>query len=172
MPSAFPHAPNQFGVHVPGLDQNAPGFPDAQTYHGFFMVARNRIVGRMQSFQTSHYSRGGNHVMELNAFTAGHPVEYVPTVAQNFKCSFLHGEIWNGEMELALGFPAVFADLTDQTRSFNVEEWLQRGRELYRIWQYAGMWLNEKNREEYSVGGDYQVKVKGEASFVNVLQIF
>jgi hypothetical protein len=130
-----------------------------------------RLVGRMQTFQTTHFSRGGNHVYELNAFTAGHPVDFVPTIVENFMANFVHAEIWNGEIELAMGFPAVFSDLTDQTRPFEIEEWLQRGSELYRIWRYSGCWFKSKNRDEFGVSGEYKINVRGEVAFVNCVEV-
>lgn len=173
MPSTVPFAPNVYGVTTAPLDSSAPDFPAGQTYHGFFMVEprTQALVGRLQSFQTTHYSRGGTHVYELNAFTAGHPVEYIPTIADQFMAHFVHGELWNGEIELALGYPAVFADLTDQTSAFELEEWLQRGKDLYRIWRYSGCWFRSKNREEHTVSGDYQIKIRGDIAFVNVAEV-
>jgi hypothetical protein len=174
MPSPFPFAPNQYGVATAPFDFNAgTPPPDTQTYHGFFLVANNRIVGRLQEFQTTHFARGGNHVFELNQFTAGHPVDYVPTVVENFQANFLHDELWDGEIELALGFPRRFVDLTDQNRPFEMEEWLLRGPELYNVDKYVGCWFKEKNREAFNAqGGDYQIKARGVIAFVNVQEVF
>ncbi len=171
MPSPFPYAPNPAGVQVPPFDFTHPQAPDTQMYHGLYITAAGRTVGRIQEWQTQHYTREGNHIYELNADTSGHPVDYVPGRATNFKAVCSRVEIWNGELEKAFGFIAPFADLTDQNRPFTVEEILMRGPIPYRIWQYLGCWFEEKNRENFTVAGDYQIKVRATIAFVNCIQI-
>lgn len=147
MASPTPYATNAFGVRTKPLDFTADGAPTTKTYHGLAIVVAGKIVGRVESWQPQMYSRGGGHVHELNAFTFGRPVDYVPGVATNFTVQCSRTEVWNQEFEKALGFSAVFADLIDQDRPFSVHEYIYKGTELYRVWVYSGCWFQDRNEE-------------------------
>jgi len=171
MTTAFPYATNPTGVQVAPFELDAPDAPDTQTYHGFFIVANGKTVGRLQEWEAQHYQRTGTHVFELNARTSGHPVDYVPGYMPNFKAQFVHAEVWGAEVERKFGFTITFADLSDQRRPFTLEEWVLRGGSPYKIWQYRGCWFEDKNRQRYTVNGDYMIKTSGTIAFVNVIQV-
>jgi hypothetical protein len=112
------------------------------------------------------YTRAGEHVYELNHLTFGRPVDYVPGINSNYTVSCSRTEVWNEELEIALGYPAVWADLIDQDRPFTVKEFLIRGAAVYRVWQYTGCWFTSKNYEAFQAEGVPKVMLSAELSFV------
>ncbi len=114
------------------------------------MVVNGNVVGRIESWQPQMFNRGGQHIHELSHFTFGRPVDYVPGVATNFTLTASRTEVWQQEFEVALGYPAVWADLIDQDRPFEIQEYLFRGKDLYRVWVYSGCWFTDRNEEAKS----------------------
>lgn len=171
MASQIPFAPNPHSVRVRPIDYSHPQAPRAKTWHGILIVVNGNVVGRIQSWQPQHMQREGNHVYELNAATYGHPVDFVPGRATNFQFTCTRIEVWSQELEIALGYPAVWADLTDQDRPFEVQEVLQQGRVPYRIWGYTGCWFTDRNEDAFAVDGDTMVKTNSTVAFVNRLRL-
>jgi hypothetical protein len=136
------------------------------TYHGLAIVVDNNIVGRIQSWAPQMYSREGEWVYELNHFTFGRPVDYVPGINSNYTINCNRVEVWGQELERALGYPAVWSDLIDQDRPFAVKEFLLRGNNPYRTWEYTGCWFRNKNVQEFQSKETPQVMVTAELAFV------
>lgn len=155
MPNISPYGTNAFGIDVKPLDFSVPDAPTTKTYHGMSIVAAGNIVGRIKSWQASGaYNRESNHVYEVSHVTWGRPVDIVPGKATGYTIALTRVEVWFQELELALGFPAVWNDLCDQDRPFTVYEYLFRGSNLYRVWRYAGCWFEDKNEEAVTSDGD------------------
>lgn len=167
MANPSPFGTNGFGVTSSSLDYTDPNNLQTMSYHGAQIVVNNSIIGRIQSWQPDGaYNRDGEHVYELSRVTIGKPIDYVPGKATGFTVSFTRTEIWNQELELALGFANVFADLTDQTRPFTVQEFLYQGQNVYRVWEYRGCWLKAKNPEAWTADGNYIHRVTGQMAYV------
>lgn len=170
-PSASAGSTNPFGVEVPSLDFNAPDAPTTKTYHGVSIVVNGSIIGRITSWQPSNaYTRGGEHVFELSHRTWGHPVDYVPGKAEGFTLSIARAEVWNAEMERALGLVGAggqFTTLLDQNRPFTINEYLFRGQELYRQWVYRGCWFQDKNPSAYEAEGNGIISVDATIAYVS-----
>lgn len=167
MANPSPFGTNGFGVTSSSLDYTDPNNLQTMSYHGAQIVVNNAIIGRIQSWQPDGaYNRDGEHVYELSRVTIGKPIDYVPGKATGFTVSFTRTEIWNQELELALGFANVFADLTDQTRPFTVQEFLYQGQNVYRVWEYRGCWLKAKNPEAWTADGNYIHRVTGQLAYV------
>ena len=167
MANPSPFGTNGFGVASASLDYTDPNNLQTMSYHGAQVVVNNAIVGRIQSWQPDGaYNRDGEHIYELSRVTIGKPIDYVPGKATGFTVSFTRTEIWNQELELALGFANVFADLTDQTRPFTVQEFLYQGQNIYRVWEYRGCWLKAKNPEAWTADGNYIHRVTGQMAYV------
>jgi len=113
------------------------------------------------------YARDGAHVYELSHLTFGRPVDYVPSVNRNYNISVSRVEVWSQEFEIALGYPAVWADLIDQNRPFALQEYLFRGSTVYRVWLYSGCWFTNRNEDPFDREGDAIFKVSGEVAFVS-----
>lgn len=167
MASPVPYAANPHGVRVRPLDFDAPGAPTIKTYHGISIVVGGRIVGRIASWNPQMYARDGSHVYELSHLTFGRPVDYVPSVNRNYTISVSRVEVWSQEFEIALGYPAVWADLIDQNRPFSMQEYLFRGSTVYRVWLYSGCWFTNRNEDAFDREGDAIFKVNGEVAFVS-----
>lgn len=167
MASPTPYAANPHGVRVRPLDFDAPGAPTIKTYHGISIVVNGRIVGRIQSWNPQMYSRNGSHVYELNHLTFGRPVDYVPSINTNYNISVSRVEVWSQEFEIALGYPAVWADLIDQNRPFSMQEYLFRGSAVYRVWLYSGCWFTGRNEQGFTAEGDAKTIVDGQIAFVS-----
>lgn len=166
--SQSPFNTNAYGVQVQPLDYSVADAPTIQTYHGASIVANGNIIGRISSFQAENpYNRGGTHIYEVSNKTWGLPVDYVPGKSEGFTMAIARAEVWQQEMEIALGFGAVFENLTDQTRPFTITEYLFRGQTVYRIWQYSGCWFNDKNIDAYDASGDGIIKVTAKISYVS-----
>ncbi len=171
MPNPSPFATNAFDVTVQPLEQAAPGAPTTKTYHGASIVVQGNIVGRITSWQPSAYNREGNHVRELSHVTWGRPIDYVPGQSTGYSISFARTEVWNQELELTLGFGALFDDLMDQTRPWVTQEYLFRGTELNLLWQYSGCWFTAKNNNNWEAAGDAIVTVECELNYVSRIRV-
>lgn len=172
MPNPSPFGTNAFGVQSPSLDYNDPGAPTTMSYHGAAIVVQNNLVGRIQSWHPDGaYNRDGEHVYELSKVTMGKPIDLVPGKATGFTVSFARTEVWGQEFERALGYSDVFSDLTDQTRPFVVQEFLYKGSDPYRIYQYSGCWLMSKNQEAWSSDGNYIHKISGQLKYVSRIRV-
>jgi hypothetical protein len=149
------------------LDYTNPDDFQTMSYHGAAIVVNNAIVGRIQSWHPDNaYNRDGEHIYELSRVTIGKPIDYVPGKATGFTVSFTRTEIWNQELEITLGFGAVFSDLTDQNRPFIVQEFLFQGANVYRVFEYRGCWLKAKNPEAWASDGNYVHRVTGQMAYV------
>jgi hypothetical protein len=160
-------APNPHGVRVKTLDFTHPQAPSTKTWHGITIVVAGNVVGRITSWNPSALQRDVAHVYELNVATYGHPVDVVPGKATGFTIAAQRIEVWTKELELALGFPAVFADLTDQNRPFEITEMWFRGNTPYRIWVYTGCWFSERNEDAFTADGDTIVRTNPTIYYVN-----
>lgn len=153
--STSPYATNNFGVNSTPIDYSQAYTPSLMTYHGGSICVNNNIVGRITEFQSAGaYTREGNHVYEVNNNTWGLPVDYVPGRATGFNITMTRNEVWSQELEIALGYPAVFNNLTDQNYPFVANEYLFKGTNVYRAWTYYSCWFMEKNPSAWSASGD------------------
>jgi len=168
MADPTPFALNSFGVKTVPIDYTQPGTPTLQSYHGGTIVVNSKIIGRIDEWNPAGaYNRDGSHVYELNINTFGKPVDYIPGVARNFNVTFTRGEVWDQELEIALGYPAVWQDLTDQNFPFTAQEMLFKGASIYRTWSYFGCWFTEKNLASgWSAEGDAKIKVNSNMAYV------
>jgi len=164
-----PYATNQHNVRVQPLDYTNEQTPSMMVYHGLSIVVNGSVVGRIESYQASNpYNRKVTAVYELSAYTWGQPVDNVPGGSEGeYTMEITRGEVWGQEFELACGFPAVWENLTDQTRPFSLMEFWMRGTDLYRIWMYTGCWFQQKNYGgAFEAAGDGIVKVSGTIAYV------
>jgi hypothetical protein len=167
-PSAF--ATNSYQVTSRSLDYQQTG--DSISYHGTQIVVQGNVVGRIQSWQPDGaYNRDGEHVYELNKNTMGLPIDYVPGKATGFTVSYARVEAWDQEFERALGYGEVFSTLIDQTRPFVVQEFLFKGQNPYRVYQYSGCWLKSKNPEAWTSDGNYIHKISGQLAYVSRIRV-
>lgn len=167
-PSANAGSTNPFGVDVQALDYDAADAPTTKTYHGASIVVNGSIVGRITSFQPNIGDRDGVHVYEVSHRTWGHPVDYVPGRVNGFTISIARVEVWNAELERAVGLSDTqFDTLLDQTRPFQVNEFLFRGTQLYRHWLYRGCWLRSMNSDAVQADGDGIYRVNAELAYVS-----
>jgi hypothetical protein len=172
MPNSAQFAANPFGVNVKPLDFTVADAPTTKTYHGASIVVNGNIVGRIQSWQASGaYTRSGTHVYEVSHVTWGHPVDYVPGRVEGFTIAVTRVEVWNQELEIALGYGAVFDNLMDQDRPFEVLEYLFRGQSLYRVWKYSGCWFQDKNEDAQTADGDGIFRVTATVAYVNRVRV-
>lgn len=168
MANPSPFATNAHGVQTSFLDFADAGAPTSITYHGASIVIRGNIVGRLQSWQPAGaYTREGDHVYELSHLTAGLPVDYVPGRATGFTVSFARNEVWDQELERVLGYSNVFNSLVDQTRPFEIQEFMFKGNTPYRIWEYRGCWLRSKNADQWEATGNFIHKITCELAYVS-----
>jgi len=171
MPNITPYGSNAFGVTTRPLNFNAPGAPTVKTYHGISIVVDGKIIGRVQSWNPQVYARNGTHVYELSNVTFGRAVDYVPSINTAYSISFTRTEVWDQELEIALGYPAVWNDLIDQDRPFTVDEYLYKGQNVYNRWSYVGCWFADKNLNPFEAEGDAKVMVSGTLNFVSRLRV-
>ena len=155
-----------FGRPVRRLEPRAIDAPTTKTYHGLELLVDNFVVGRITNWNPNIGERAGNHVYELNVASFGRPVDYVPAVVTGFNIAMAHVELWNEELEIALGYNAQFDDLTDQTRPFRIRECLWRGQTLYRQWIYLGCWFQNRNEEPIDASGDGIYKVSATVAYI------
>jgi len=172
MPNPSPFGTNNYGVSSQTLDYTDVQAPQTMSYHGAAICVQGNIVGRIQSWNPEGaYNRDGEHVYELSRVTIGKPVDYVPGKITGLTVSFARTEVWGQELELALGFNSVWADLTDQTRPFIVQEFLFKGNDPYRIYQHNGCWMKTKNPEGWTADGNYIFKVSGQLAYVSRIRV-
>jgi hypothetical protein len=170
MPNPSPYATNTYQVQSKSLDFQQTG--DSMSYHGAAIVVAGNLVGRIQSWQPDGaYNRDGELVYELNKNTIGKPIDYVPGKATGFTVSFARIEAWDQELEIALGYSDVFADLTDQNHPFVIQEFLYKGSTAYRVYQYSGCWLKTKNPEAWTSDGNYIHKISGQLAYVSRIKV-
>jgi hypothetical protein len=160
---------NNFGVLGTKLDYSRADSPDTKTYHGIAIVMENSLIGRIQTWEPKMYSRKGEHIYELNSFTFGRPVDYVPGINEGYTVNCTKIEIWNQELEKALGYgdTAIWADLMDQTRPFTVTEYLYQGTNINRTWTYRGCWFTDRNTEGFKAQDTPTVKMNATLAFVS-----
>jgi hypothetical protein len=166
------YASNNHGVgNKPSrINFDAPGSVTSKTYHGISIVVDGNIIGRIQTWAPQMYSREGEWVYELNHLTFGRPVDYVPGINSNYTVNCSRVEVWNEELEKALGYPSVWADLIDQDRPFTVQEFLFRGSQVNKVWTYTGCWFKEKNIEQFQAKETPQVMVTATLAFVSRIE--
>jgi hypothetical protein len=163
-----PYAQNAFNAAVNPIDFTKAGTPTIQMYHGGTILVNENIVGRINSWQPAGaYTREGTHIYEVNSNTWGVPVDYVPGRATGFNITFTRNEVWSQELEIALGYGAVWDNLTDQTYPFTAKEMLYKGATVYRIWSYFGCWFTEKNPSEWSNEGNGVISVSCGMAYVS-----
>ena len=168
MANISPYATNSFGQTVNPIDFTKPGTPTLMLYHGGSIVVGNNIIGRITNWQAAGaYTREGVHIYELNNNTWGLPVDYVPGRATGFNVTFTRNEVWTQELEIALGYGAIWDNLTDQNYPFGAQEFLYKGTVPYRTWSYSGCWFTEKNPNEMTSDGDGVIKVACGMAFVS-----
>lgn len=167
MANPSPYATNSFGVSQRPIDYNAPGAPTMQTYHGGTIVVNNAIIGRIDSWNSAGaYTRNLEHVYELGP-TWGLPVDIVPGISTGFNVTWTRGEVWEQELEIALGYTAgVWNTLNDQDRPFIADEMLFKGATPYRTWRYSGSWFSSKTPSEWSSQGNGRITMSCEMSYV------
>lgn len=165
--SNTPYATNPVGATTKALEADATHAPTIQTYHGGSIVVGGNIIGRITEWQPAGYTRAGSHVYELNQNSWGVPVDYVPGIASDFNISLTRNEVWSEELEITLGFNAVFENLTDQTRPYTAKEFIYRGSTPYRQWDHYGCWLTSKNRSAWSSEGNGIISVSGAMAYVS-----
>lgn len=159
---------NNYGVKVTPLEMQRADAPTVQLYHGASIVANNNVIGRVTSFQAAGaYTREGAHIYEVSNQTWGVPVDYVPGRATGFNVTLARIEVWQQELEIALGFGSVFENLTDQTRPFELQEYIFRGQEVYRTWKYLGCWLTSRTNNAMEAEGDGIIRVDAEINYVS-----
>jgi hypothetical protein len=130
-------------------------------------VVDGKIIGRIQSWQASVYTRNGKHIYELSHLTFGRAIDYVPSINTAYSLTFSRAEVWNQELEITLGYPAVWQDLIDQNRPFSCQEAHMRGATPYRTWLYSGCWFEERNENSFEAEGDATVMVNAGVKFVS-----
>lgn len=165
------YAGNAHRVSVKPLDFDAEGSPTTKTFHGVTIVVNSRVVGRVSSWNPQMYNRPGQWVYELSYHTFGRPVDYVPGRNEGYTATLARTEVWNQEIEVAMGFGAVFNDLCDQDRPWITDEYLFRGssgqNQLYRWWQCTGCWFSNRNEDAFSSEGETMIRVSAEVAFVS-----
>lgn len=171
MPSPTPFGSNPHGVSVRPLDLTAENAPTTKTYHGLAISVNGKLIGRIQNWSPKMYTREGEHVYELSYLTFGRPVDYVPGIATGFEIDAERIEVWDEELELAFGYPAVWADLIDQNRPVNIQEYLFRGPDVYRVWLYTGCWFTDRNESQFEAEGAPSVMASASLSFVSRVQV-
>jgi len=163
-------ARNDFGVTVPAVS-----LPLTKTYHGLTIIGENGlIVGRIQSYTPTFAQRTITQIYELNGLTWGRPIDNVPGVEAGRSLSCSRVEVWNEEMEVAIGPQAdvlrnggaEWPDLAEQTRPFVLQEVLFKGNTRYRTWEYLGCWFESKSVGEYGANADPSIKSTAQAKYV------
>jgi len=155
---------------VTPLDYSTPDLAlTTKVYHGVsIVVGSGDIVGRIQSWQPDAYTREGVHLYELADKSWGRPVEYVPGKATGFTISVTRAEVWDAEMEKAVGFAKLFNDLIDQNRPFKIKEfWIKGNTGTTQIWEYSGCWFQNKNIDAITSDGDGISRVTATLAYVS-----
>ena len=167
MPSAQPYGGNVHGVRAVPLDLDATGAPTVKTYHGVTIAVDGKIIGRITSWNPNPYTREGMHVFEVSNLTWGKPVDYVPGKGGDWTISCGRTEVWNQELEIALGYGGVWSDLTEQDRPFTAQEYWYRGTTIYRVWSYSGCWFQDRSEDGVENEGDAIVRTNPTIAFVS-----
>jgi hypothetical protein len=163
-------AQNDYGVTVPGM-----ALATTKTYHGLTIISETgQIVGRVQSYTPVFAKRAGSHVYELNAYTFGRPIDYVPGIESGRSLSCTRIETWEEEAEIAFGSSQDIArlgrtewsDLCDQTAPFIFQEAFFRANTRYRAWEYLGCWFTSKSFNSFSADGDAKVVASLEMAYI------
>jgi|SaaInl7_150m_RNA_FD_contig_21_487370_length_850_multi_13_in_0_out_0_2 hypothetical protein len=158
---------NPLGINVRPLDFGHAHAPTTMVQHGATISVNAQIVGRVTNWQVQAYSRDGVHIYEINSDTFGRPVDYVASRATGYTITMTRNELWGNELEIAFGFPAVFADLMDQDRPFSADEWIFRGNDIYRQWRYHGCWFQDRNEDGVQAEGDAIYRVNATIAYVS-----
>ena len=167
MPGIPANSNNPYNVQLSKrYDPNVLGQGSSMSYNGLSIVYNNKIVGRIKSWNPSSYSREGTYIYELNMFTWGRPVDYIPGKMGEPSISFSRTEVWHEEIERVLGFGGVWVDLMDQNIPFTIFEYLFKGNIPYRVWKYHGCWFKSKEYGEYSGDGNAVVEISGEIAYI------
>lgn len=111
-------------------------------------------IGRLQTFQPDGLTRSITPKYELGNGSWGRPVDNVPGRSEGYTINATRVELWNNELEIALGYGDVFSDLMDMRWSVDLYEMLYKGTSLYRCWRYVGCWMSSLAGVEYSADGD------------------
>jgi len=160
---------NIYSVQPSPLDYSDPKMPATRTkvYHGFGVVVGSKFIGSIQSWQPASYDRTLTPVRELSPATFGRHVDLVPGVGGDPTISMTRIEIWEDELEKALGLSTQeWIDLVSQDKPFKVMEVWYKGKALYRMWEYVGCWFSQKNPDGYSADGDGIVKITATIGYV------
>ena len=107
MPSLSPFALNDTGQTTQLFDYSkfpGGGANASKVYHGISIVADDQIIGRISSYQDSAKTRPAVHKWELSHQTFGRPVDLIPGKADGYVISITRSEIWDQEIEIALGY--------------------------------------------------------------------
>lgn len=170
MPRPDPFATNAYGVQVQPIDWLDEASPRAKTYHGLSIVSNNMIIGRITSWNPTAYSRTVTLQYELSNLTFGRPVDNIPGQSTGYTVTGTSAEIWEYEIERRIqGDPnaSIFSDGASQRKAFTVQEHWFRGENIYRIWEYKGCWLTERNEDPYASDGDARVMANFTFQYVN-----
>lgn len=155
MASVSPYTPTP----VKDFDFSRDGMFTAKTYHGLNICVNETVIGRVQTWGTGSRTRTVTPKWELSKENFGRPVELVPSKAEGYTLSIGRIEIWNNELEIALGYGAMWSDLIDQNYPITLSERLYKGTQLMRSWSYPACWFNSYSEEQITSEGDgyYQV---------------
>jgi hypothetical protein len=168
-------ASNRFNIEANrppiSIDFDAPYAPTTMTYHGFSLQVGGVTIGRFTEWTPQDLDRAATPTRELNALTFGQPVDTVPGIADNWTLSWGRVEVWNEEVEKALGEEDIYTSLLHQTRPFAVDEVFLRGLSLYRQFRYLGVWFTGKSTDAFSADGDGIIRVSGTFAFTNRIRI-
>lgn len=161
-------ADNNHGVNLgTRLESGPTDSPTTQTFHGLSIVMNNNLIGRIQKWNPKMYSRKGEHIYELNYATFGRPVDYVPGINEQYSIDCEKIEIWDNELEEALGYGKTWDDLMDQTRPFTIDESIYKGQNIYRTVRYTGCWFTDKNNAQFGATDTPTIKMTANISFVS-----
>lgn len=168
-------ASNRFNIEANrqpiAIDFDAPYAPTTMTYHGFSLQVGGVTIGRFTDWTPQELDRAATPSRELNALTFGQPVDTIPGIAETFTLSWGRVEVWNEEVERALGEDDVYTLLLNQIRPLAVDEVYQRGLAIYRQYRYLGVWFTGKSTDAFSSEGDGIVKVSGTFAFTNKIRV-
>lgn len=166
--SFTPYATNAVNAAAKPIDYAKAYSPTVQLYHGGSIVVNNKAVGRILTWSPAGaYNREGTHIYEVQGRTWGLPVDYAPGRATGFNITWTRNEVWSDELEKALGWTAVWENLTDQNYPFIAKEYLYRGTQPYRMWSYLGCWFTEKNPSEWAAEGEGVISVTCAMAYIS-----
>ncbi len=140
------------------------GANTAKTYHGLCILVDGKTIGRIQTWGPGARTRQVTLKWELSRFTFGRPVELVPSKADGYTISIGRIEVWQNELELALGYDARWSDLIDQNYPITLTESLYKGTSLQYSWSYPACWFNSYSEEQITSEGDGYYQVTAEVT--------